>query len=176
VLFRSSQRARGARALLPAFAAVALAAAAAIAPRALAGQASQALADRAAGASRVPTAAVPSARRPAPQQGPQAGPPAGGATFALPLTLTGRSRVSVSVSLGAAAAGDTLPPPRVLVRDAAGVFRPLAPGGPPVLVVDRAQPNGSTRVDVQGWVERSPAGADPKRLPLLYTVWYPDSP
>jgi hypothetical protein len=102
--------------------------------------------------------------------------PAGGATFALPLTLTGRSRVSVSVSLGAAAAGDTLPPPRVLVRDAAGVFRPLAPGGPPVLVVDRAQPNGSTRVDVQGWVERSPAGADPKRLPLLYTVWYPDSP
>jgi len=100
-----------------------------------------------------------------------------GAAYAARLTLGGDSPVSVAVSVrpahGAAAPGDAVAPVRV--RDASGAFQTLAPGGPPILVVDSAQPSLAAPVDVHYHVGRATrsAGGGAAQPAVVYTVWFP---
>ena len=94
-----------------------------------------------------------------------------GAAYAARLTLGGDSRVSVAVSVHPAP-GAAAP---VRVRDASGALQTLAPGGPPVLVVDAAQPSAAAPVDVHYHVGRAARSARGGAVQpaVVYTIWFP---
>jgi hypothetical protein len=105
----------------------------------------------------------------------------GGASYTAQLILGGPAPVSVTVAVPPrpGVSGASRPTPsHLLVRDASGVFRPLEAGGPPVLIVDAAQPNDSVPVDVHYRVDGGPrrANGEPPPLVVVYTVWYPGGP